>query len=146
VQQQAAIKEYEAKEAEAKAANEARYKEILGGYDQLIADVPSMLAGLGDQEKRDLQDYYKRTGSAAMSSLINSGLYGSTVAPTIQMQNTRRLSDAMARVNDRLNQQKVGYLTNLTQGKLGVMERRDDEYPSAADFLQLMNKAGNYAA
>jgi len=167
LEQQEAEAKAKTAEDEAKTANETRYADILKGYDKTYADVTQgyndrygqamqMLQGMGDAERTDLRKTYAGLNASSMQSLVNSGMAGSTVAPSVRAHNTRRLNTAMGQLNDRLRSQQVGYHTSMTGQRLaaqtglqtqkyGVMERRNDTYPQSYAFAKLMNQYGNYS-
>jgi hypothetical protein len=157
--------EYQNAYNEAKAANEARYKQILTDYDTLISDTAAKyksryddamasLEGMGTAAKAEINTQYDKTAGKAAQSLINSGLHSTTVAPAVQGQVEKARQQAIALLNENLRREKLGYqtelseqeiaaLTALAEGKLGVMERREDEYPSENMYLTLLQNLGN---
>lgn len=66
--------EYERAFNEAKAANEQRYGEILGGFDTLYIDTISGLEGMGDAAKKYVNSSYSKALSQSMQSLVNAGV------------------------------------------------------------------------
>lgn len=158
-------REYQTAYNEAKTANEARYKEILGGYDTLLGDVSSKygtryntmlsdLKGYGEAEIAEIASKYRQSRASATQGLISSGLYSTTVAPSVLGQVDKAEAQAIALAREGLTKLKLGMttqmskeeidaITDLTTGKFGVMERRTDEYPSESLYVQLLNQLGN---
>lgn len=157
--------EYQSAYNEAKTANEARYKDILGQYgsrytagmaelDSLKSEVMGGLEGLGEAEKSDIRKSYAISGAANAQALINSGLHSTTIAPAVQRQNATAEAGALSSADERLRRERLGYMTDLgtrrigystgmTKEMLDFMERRTDEYPSQSLYVQLMQMLGN---
>lgn len=149
--------EYQQKYDEAKAANEQRYQDILSGYGQTYgnvqsgyADAISQMQGMGQAELADLRHQFDVSGKNQMASLASSGLLNTTVAPTVQRQNTVAQMRAEALLQERLRREQVnlklaqtGALTNLDLQKYAFMERREDEYPDFNQMLMLARGLGN---
>ena len=134
--------EYQTAYDEAKAVNLKRYEEILGGYDTRYTEAISGLEGLGDIAKKDVRTSYARSTAAGAQNLISSGLHSTTIAPAMYQQSARQETDALARVNEALRRERLGYQTSLSGQRLDFMERREDEYPSENLYVQLMNQLG----
>lgn len=172
---------------EAKLANEQRYNDILSQYMQRQENMTGIqsgqtddvlngyenryqrgmnnLQGLGDQEKRDTSQRYTNLAAQNQQDLTSRGLTGTTILPTMRQGVAREESDALSRVNERLQRERLGYDASLsgdalsaqermygrqnegylgTSGDtLGFMERRSDTYP---DFNQLAALGQQYGA
>jgi len=155
-QQQEAVKSLQGATDEAKAENLRRYEEILvgyqgrsetatAGYDKLLAS----MTGLGDAEKEALRHSYDVSGSRQQQSLVNSGLASTTIRPAVQAGNTSAMNRALSLLNERLQRervgvegQRIGAEAGYTGDTLGFQERREDEYPDVASYLQLMQQFG----
>lgn len=127
--------EYQTAYNEAKAANEARYQEILTGYKtrygsamtqqgQTRTDVTGKLAsnraevlgglqGLGQEELAGIGRRYTRERASASQQLISSGLHSTTIAPAVLGGVTRREGYAMGEAQERLRREKLGYVSQL---------------------------------
>ena len=136
--------EYEKAYNEAKAANEQRYSQILGGFDTLYSDTMSGLEGMGDAARKDVNTSYDKAMSQSMQGLVNAGMANSTVLPSISLTNARNRTDSVNSLNEMLRREKLGYMNNITNNKLGFMERREDTYPDVNLYTSLMNSYGNY--
>ena len=90
--------EYEKAYNEAKTANEARYQQILTGFDNLYSDTMTGLEGMGDAARNDIRSGYDRAHSKAMQGLVNAGMANSTIMPSVTLSNTRRQTDALSRL------------------------------------------------
>lgn len=137
---------YDRAMAEAKAANEARYQRILGGYDDLLSQAKTELAGLGSQGAADINTAYAGQASQVGQQLVNSGLYGTTVLPTMQMGVERERLAAQNRLAEQVAQQRLSVLGDLGQQRLNFMERRTDEYPDTNQLISLSQGAGQYGS
>jgi len=104
----------------AKDANERRYQEMLGITDQTTG-----------QRMADIRRDYEGQSADAMQQLSRLGLANTTIAPTMKMGVEREKQASLNRAADAL------------QGtKLGIMERRTDEYPKSDIILQLAQMLG----
>lgn len=178
---------YQRAQEEAKAANEQRYQDILSGYqnrsnefqqrqsgntDDVLTGYENryqrgmdLLSGLGTQEKRDIDESYQKLGASNQQDMVNRGLTGTTIMPTMRSGIERERQDALSRVNERLQREQLladaglsgdalgaqermygqglaGYM-GATGDTLGFAERRSDTYP---DFNQLLGLAQQYGA
>lgn len=179
--------EYQTAYNEAKEANLKRYEEILGGYKTRYStameslgtsrtaitsklastrsEVLGGLEGLGEEELAGIGRQYTRERAKASQGLISSGLYSTTVAPAVLGGVTRREGYAVGEAQERLQREKLGYIsqlgtqelqalkelssqellaqTGLKKEELDFMERRTDEYPSESLYVQLMQGLGS---
>jgi len=133
---------YQAALDKANAANEARYQQLMTGYDDLGKRVQGTLADVGTQEFRDIDREYRNMGSDVYQRLVNRGFANSTLPATQQMGVTRERSSARSRLASQLAQQKANYDAQITQGKFGVMERRNDVGPDPAQMIALSQGLG----
>lgn len=127
--------EYDRAYNEAKAANEARYAEILGDYDSML----SMTERLGDQAKVDIGNTYRKMYASGTQSLVNAGMANSTIMPSLARQTTTEQNNALASLNEMLRREKLGIL----QQKTNFKERREDAYPDASMYTNMMMTYGN---
>ena len=136
--------EYQTAYNEAKAANEARYKEILTGYKTRYgtamdtlgttrtavtgklasnrAEVLGGLQGLGEEELAGIGRRYTKERASTSQGLISSGLYSTTVAPAVLGGVTRREGYAMGEARERLRREKLGYISQLGSQELASLK------------------------
>lgn len=150
--------------------------QLLGGYDDRYKRNMDYLANAGQQEGSDIRAQYAAQGNNMEQGLRDRGMAGTTVQNSLRAGNTREQTNALGRLNERVNQQRVQADTqlsgdklnaqsgldqsmqslanqlgqyaintnqNLTQDKLGFMERREDAYPELGQYASLLQ---NYAA
>jgi hypothetical protein len=139
---QSLVESFQAAHDRANRMNEERYREILAGYDDLRGRVMGDLAGVGAQEKADIERDYRSMGSDVQQSLINRGFGNSSLGATMQFGVNRERLGALGRLNDRLARQRSQFDVGITTGKLGAIERRSDVGPDPAMLLQLAQAAG----
>ena len=114
------VDQYNVAYGEAKTANEQRYQELLGITDQTSG-----------QRMSDVRADYFGRGADQMQNLARLGMANTTVAPTMRYGNQREMQSALNRTADEL------------QGtKLGIMERRTDEYPEQQQIMALIQALG----
>lgn len=131
--------------AEANAANEARYRDVLGGYQNRYERNMEDLRGSGAQERNDINEAYKDQWAARQQSMIGRGLGNSSILDTMQAGNERERINDQGRLEERLRQQRIGLDTSLSGDTLGFMERRVDQQPDpmlAAQLAQGLGQAG----
>lgn len=130
---------------EAKNANETRYNQILTGYDALQGDVKNAFANLSNQQIADVDQSTLNAKATNAQALVNSGMVGTTVLPSLNMQADKNSVTAKNRIRDAITQSQLGYLTNLGQGKLGVIQAREDTYPNTQFYSNLLQQFGNFS-
>jgi hypothetical protein len=94
--------EYQRAFAEAKAANEAKYKESLGLVDKTSG-----------QQAADVRSDYTKQRSSALQNLARSGMSGTTVGSTLSKGLGREETSALNRLADQLLQTKLGVMQNF---------------------------------
>lgn len=101
---------------QAKAANEARYQQMLGITEETT-----------QQRAADVRSDYGARGAGIQQGLQRSGLGGSTIGATMGLGVEREQQSALDRLADQM------------QGtKLGIMERREDAYPDTGGLMELI--------
>ena len=121
---------------EARAANEARYKEILAGYGQRTADVMGQLEGYGDQRGQDISRAYSNLSARGNQDLISRGLTASTIKPTMEAGFLRREQAEQRRLGEDLTRMRVDTGARLEGDRLGFMERKNEPYPDLGAYTQ----------
>ncbi len=114
------VEEYNRAFGEAKGANEARYQRMLGITEETTGQRGADIRAGAFEERSDLEQ-----------GLARSGLSGTTVSPTLTAGVRRREEESLNRLAD------------MMQGtKLGIMERREDQYPDAASLQASLSGLG----
>ncbi len=133
---------YQSAYDEARAENERRYGEILGGYNQRYGNAMGLLEGQGEQARADLASRFADTRGRQAAYLNARGLGGTTLAPTIQQGLASEEQSARGRLDEALRREKLGYMTGLSGDTLQFMERRTDAYPDYNQLQQLAYMQG----
>jgi hypothetical protein len=158
------IDTYKQAEQQAKQANETRYNDILSQYQKQYDDLSkayanrqsealNMLQGYGTQEKADVAQNWGNVQAQQQQDAVDRGMANTTVGMNIPLGTERGKNADLARINERIQQQKLGIYTglsgdtlnaqqNLMGNKLGFMERREDEYPDLNQMLNLTTGLG----
>ena len=139
------VEEYNKKFKEAKNANEARYKEILQGFGGITGDINTAFEGLSNQGQQDIAQTTLNSKAANAQALVSSGMNGTTILPSLNMQADNNQTAALNRLRDAIAMSKLGYLTGNEKDKLAFMERREDTYPDAAMYSELLKQFGNFS-
>ena len=129
----------------ARAANEARYGEILAGYQGRTGEVMGMLEQYGAQGYQDVLAQGPTGQSAARQSAISRGLTGTTVLTNLQRSAQQDHDARVARYIQALAGLKAQTYAGLRGETLGFMERRQDTYPDVGQYLGLLQQYGRYA-
>lgn len=137
------LTEYQKAYDEARKANEARYGEILAGYKDRYVQAMKGLEGLGNTEKGAIADRFKSNVSKISQDMVSRGLSGTTVLPSMVMGADKLQGKELGALNERLQQQRLGYQTGLSKEMLDFMERRDDTYPQSQEYINLAMALGN---
>jgi hypothetical protein len=116
----ALIQSYNQAYGSARSANEERYRRMLGIADQTTG-----------QRLEDIRGAYGQQRSNILQSLGRLGMSGTTIAPTMGMGVDREMHASLNRASD-----------ELQQTKLGIMERRTDEYPNINLITSLFSMLG----
>lgn len=156
--------EYQKAYDSAVSANESRYADILGQYGNLSNELVSgyqsrldksmgMLEGLGSQEAADIEQQWINAKSRGQQNLLDRGFANTTVMPTMEMGYERNKRADLSRLNERLQNQRLGIYGDMSAdvlsarsaaegAKLGFMERREDTYPDINMYSRLAEMAG----
>ena len=134
--------EYRKSFAEAKGANEGRYADILGQYNQRYDRLMGNFNMAGAQEGADINQTYDNQMAAMQQNLVNSGLSGTTVMPVMRAGVDKGRSEEQGRLQERLRKERMGADSQFSKEKLDFMERRTDSYPDAGLYAQLAMQMG----
>ena len=118
---QSLVTNYNRAYGEAKSANEARYKQLLKIANQTT-----------NQRASDIRSDYAGQQSGMMQNLARLGMANTTVAPTMQLGVQKEQQSALNRLADQMQ-----------QTKLGIVERRKDEYPDQGALMNLIAGIGS---
>lgn len=136
------VSEFQKAQDKANAANEARYRDILAGYQDRYARTMGNLQGMGQQEAADINEAAKARAAAQRQSLVARGLSNSTITDNMEQGVERERVSDMGRLQERLRQQMLGLDTSLSGDTLNFMERREDTGPDMNQLLQLAQMLG----
>jgi hypothetical protein len=96
------------------------YDTVYDQYQDREDTAMSMLNGLGDQEKKDLEQNWKEQQAAGTQNMISSGLTGTTIMPTMNMGYEREKNADLSRLNERLQEQKLDTYGTYSGDKLSA--------------------------
>lgn len=128
---------------EAKAANESRYQDILGGYNKSKEDAIGTIQAMGAQERADIEQNAKNRYAQVQQDTTSRGLTGTTILPTLQAGVNRDSLAEQGRLADRMRSLQVNTQMSTDRDRLGFMERREDVYPDMSSYMNLMSQYGN---
>jgi len=147
------VSQYNRGWGQARAANEQRYRQMLNIADlerqRQAAVQQRMLGTVGQttgQRAADIRAEGMREQSNIMQQLTRQGMAGTTVAPTMRAGVRRGTQESLNRLADEMLQQRLGVMGQMAQPRqgtrLGIMERRTDEYPRSDVILALAQALG----
>lgn len=136
------IDEFQQKADAANAANEQRYQQVLTGYDDLHKRAMSTLDSVGSEERRDIDRRFNNQSAATYQTLVNRGFGNSNLPHVMSSGIERDRSSAHTRLSDQLARTRLGFDSSITQGKLGVIERRHDNGPDMNQLYQIASRLG----
>ena len=136
---------YQNAQTSANAANEQRYRDILGGYKGLRNRNNARVSQLGQQERRDIGERFQGELSGQQANFRRRGLGGTSLASGAAMSSRRRESDAIGGLNERLLRTSIGQDSADTERIGSFMERREDEGPDINQLIGLSSQNGQGA-
>ena len=133
------LSQYEQKYAEAKSANEQRYKQGMDLLDQAIQRYqPGGSFGAGAMAQ------YEQGKTQAMSSgqqnLISSGLSNTTIGATLPLAYEQEVGTPFRL---QLEDLRMKNLTEAERAKTGFIESRQDPYPDIGSMMQYQAEASS---
>ena len=140
------IEQFQTSYDEARAANIERYDEIVGQYEQLYGRQMEGLEGYGERARAGIEERWEHAATTGQQEMVNRGLTGTTIAPTMQMGYERGRGAELARLDESINQAMLGADVGLTESMLGFMERREDPYPDMSALGDLAGAVGTVEA
>lgn len=124
--------------------NQQRYDAILHDLQKAKDESMGIVGSLGGQEARDIRNSGSQSNMANNAQLLRSGLRNSTVGTALAGRVREDTEGLMGRLNDRLQQARLGIVGNYANAKAGVMERRNDILPDNSQILALLTQLGQY--
>lgn len=135
-------RQYQNSYNEAKAANEQRYNQGMQGWDTLTRQTMRANRNIGNARAGELNRQFDALRGGAQQGLVDRGMAGSTIAPSVNAGIERQRGYALNDLNDQNAARRVGLMAQMGQGKLGFLERRQDSYPDMGQFAQLAMAMG----
>jgi hypothetical protein len=136
------LRQYSQSQRQANAANTGRYNQILGGYDRRLQGALSGLSGMGAQSRQDIQQRGFEAKATRGQDLVARGLTGTTIKPAMERGVDQDMEAQLARLDESLRRERVGYQTQLEGDRLSFMERRTDEQPDLNQMIALLSSLG----
>lgn len=136
------LAKFQMQQDQANAANEARYSEGMGIYDDIIAQyMPGGSFGAGMEAQ--IEKGATKAVAQGTQALVSSGLYGTTT-----QANLRKKYEEDVAGQQRLNLEdlRADRLAQARAGKAGFIERREDTGPSDEVIANLTKAAASRAS
>lgn len=128
----------------ANAHNQQRYDAILHDLQKAKGESLGIIDTLGGQESRDIRNSGSQRNMSNNALLLRSGLRNSTVGTALAGRVREETEGLMGRLNDRLQQARLGVVGNYANARAGVMERRNDILPDMNQITALLTQLGQY--
>ena len=125
----------------ANAANEVRYSQGLGLWDQIVQQYAPG-GSFGQGAMASYQQGKNQSLASSAQGLVSSGLYNSSTTAGLGARYEQNVGSTF-RAN--LADQQAQAETQALQGKAGFIERRTDKAPDASLFANLQKGASNTA-
>jgi len=138
--------QYDKAYAAAQAANKGRENELRKSYDDIYQRTMQNLAGLGTQQRADVNEAYRNMGQRVRQQATDLGYGASGSQIAMLAGNERERLNEMRRVQEALSRERIGYDTSLTQAKRDFIERITDKYPDMSLLMQLAGQMGQGSA
>ena len=135
--------DYQKKFDEANAANEARYQQIMEGYGGLHGRVLGGMENLGQDQIAESRRAYDQSLAATNAQMATRGMSGTTVGSSIKQGTDRGYQDAVRGIQESAQMRKAGADMSITAGRLGAIERREDEHPDFGNLMALTQGAAS---
>lgn len=142
-QQQELSQQYQQQLDAANAANNARYEDIIRGYQDNQANIDSYLTNQGQQQTEDVNRSYERLGASNRQDLISRGLGNTTVLSSTERGIEEDRQRALRNSQEQIDRQRLTYQTAAQSDLLGAMERRTDAGPDYNQLIGLSQGLGN---
>lgn len=134
--------QYSRAQTQANAANISRYNQINRGYDRRTRDALATLTGMGAQSRADILQRGFQAKAARGQDLVARGLTGTTIKPAVERGIDQDVEAQLARLDEGLRRERVGYQTQLTGDQLSFQERRTDQAPDLNQMIGLLSALG----
>jgi hypothetical protein len=118
-------------------------RDSFGGYRDRYARGMGYLQGQGEQAKKDINQSYDNLNSSQQQNLASRGLLNSTISGSMQTGVERKRQDSLNTQRESTNRQYLDTDSRLSKDTLDFQERRQDTYPSMAEYTQLAMQLGN---
>lgn len=138
--------EYKAGTDKANAANEARYQQALKVRYNLRDYVRNLYQGAGDTALSDAEAQSNRTRAGRHQSLLDRGLYNTTVLDSENRAEDASLARTKGAIREGVAGQKAQSDMYLTGSIADTMERKQDVGPNAGLFQWSVTNEANRAA
>ena len=114
----------------AKAANEGRYNQLLTEGQATRDRTMGYLDSAGQTERADLEKGYSAKEGSLRSRMGDYGLGGTSIGDSLSSGLEQAKNRDTSALNERLQGQRLSLDNTLSQQRAGVIERREDPYPS----------------
>lgn len=130
---------------EARAANEARYQQIIAGFDDLIGKVPGTFAAALSAGREAIDRRRVQELASGDQNIVSRGLYNTTALD--QSRRRTQLSAALQAIELASNygQRQADLESSLRAQKLQAMAARNDIYPNPTLYSQIGWQLGQAA-
>jgi hypothetical protein len=130
----------------AKETNEGRYQEALAGYSNLLDRGMQDISRYGYAAANNIKNAYRKSDAATVGGLARSGMLNSTLAGTARKSSASAQGRDLATVKEDQLVKGLNYRNAVEGQRLGIIERRQDEYPDAGLYNQQISSITQAAA
>jgi hypothetical protein len=122
--------------------NDQRDKAIQSGYRARERQANELIAGQGEAARRDLMEAGSDSMAAQRARLTGLGLGNTTVVGAMQQGAQARQDDAMQGLNESIDRNRLGILSQMSGDRLAYQERPNDVAPDLGQMIALAQMQG----
>ena len=122
--------------------NDQRDKAIQSGYRARERQANELIAGQGEAARRDLMEAGSDSMAAQRARLTGLGLGNTTVVGAMQQGAQARQDDAMQGLNEGIDRNRLGIMSQMAGDRLAYQERPNDVAPDLGQMIALAQMQG----
>jgi hypothetical protein len=123
--------------------NADRQNNVSSGYEAMKDWIHQQMAGLGDQQRKDINTTFDKEKGRLTQDMISRGLTASTVLDNMQKGNERTRGEALNRLSDQLTMNMVNTTLPVWSKELDFLTDVHEDGPDLGLMAQLLQQANS---